>query len=286
VLKTAGKQGEIKKRITVTSNDPEKANLFLEIKGEIVVDVLVEPRNVGFRQLSKGVEATALLTVKVAEPDKIKVAELGVDDPRFEIKMTSGELATESKWEVKFKGTKELGSLQAKITVKYTAAGEPKTLEVPIRASVVGDLQYVRSIHFGKSPTTGFSAREVRLSSRSGKTVKIKKVEDPDGLLKIDVATPEGNPAVFKATVVAPDGDYSKPTQHVLKVRTNDPDEPVVEISYMISLRNEGRRALPKEFSGASPSPRFDAAVPRKAGAPNVPPAAGSTADQKPEDRP
>ena len=258
MLKTAGKQGELKKRITVSSNDPEKRNLILEIKVFITVDVMVEPRNVGFRQLGKGAAATELLTVTVTEPDKIKVAELAVDDPRFEAKMTSGDLATESKWEIKFKGSDTLGSFQAKMAIKYTAAGEPKTMEIPIRVSVVGDLQYVRSVHFGKSPTSGFSPREVRLSSRSGKTVKIKKVVDPDGLLKIDLVTPEGNPAVFKATVLSAEGDFSKPTQHVLKVHTGDPDEPIVEISYMISLRGEGRGALRKELPGSVPTLRLD----------------------------
>ena len=262
MLKTAGKQGEVKKRITVTSNDPENRNLSLEIKVFITVDVMVEPRNVGFRQLEKGAAATELLTVTVSEPDKFKVAELGVDDPRFEVKMTSGDLATESKWEVKFKGSDTLGSFQAKLTIKYTDAGAPKTMEVPIRVSVVGDLQYVRSIHFGKSPTTGFSPREVRLSSRSDKTVKIKKVDDPDGLVKIEIVTPEGNPAVFKATVISAEGDFSKPTQHMLKVHTGDPNEPIVEISYMITLRDESRSPLRREMQGAVPTLRLDGVVP------------------------
>jgi len=281
VLKTAGKQGEIKKRITVTSNDPNEKNLVLELQGVIVVDVLVEPRNVGFKQLGKGAEATEKLSVKVSEPDKIKVAEMVVDDPRFELKMTEGELAAESKWDVRFKGSNEIGSFQAKITVKYTSAGEPKTLEVPIRASVVGDLQYVKSVHFGKSPTTGFSEREVRLSSRSGKNVKIIKVEDPDGLLKIDVVTPVGNPAVFKASVMAKDGDYSKPTQHVLKVHTSDKDEPVVEISYMITIRNTGRNMFQKDLSGREPMPRLSGAAPKKGGDPQALPAAESVGEKQ-----
>jgi hypothetical protein len=283
VLKTAGKQGELKKRITVTSNDPENKNLVLEIKVNIVVDVMIEPRNIGFRQLSKGAEATEQLSVTVNEPDKIKVTALGVDDPRFELKMTSGDLAADSKWEVKFKGTDKLGSFQAKIELKYTAAGEPKTVEIPVRVSVVGDLQYVRSVHFGKSPKTGFSEREVRLSSRAGKNLKIKKVEDPDGLLKIEVTTPEGNPAVFKATVAAPEGDFSKPGSHVLKVHTNDPDEPIVEISYMITLRPMSRSNAARGERGLGALPRMDAIVqPNAAGKAG----GGSPADKAPEKQP
>ena len=282
MLKTAGKQGEIKKRITVTSNDPNNKNLVLEIQGVIVVDVLIEPRNVGFKQLSKGAEATEQLSVKVPEPDKIKVTEIVVDDPRFELKMTSGELAAESKWDVRFKGSDEIGSFQAKLIVKYTSAGEPKTIEVPVRVGVVGDLQYVKSVHFGKSPTTGFSEREVRLSSRSGKNVKITKVEDPDGLLKIDVVTPDGNPAVFKASVIAQDGDYSKPTQHVLKVRTNDKDEPIVEISYMITIRKSGRTPFQKDLSGRTPMPRFGGVAPKKGIEPKALPAAESGGEKQP----
>jgi hypothetical protein len=281
VLKTAGKQGSIKKRITVTSNDPNEKSLVLEISGEIIVDVLIEPRNVGFKQLSKGEAATEIMSVKVSEPDKIKLTEIVADDPRFELKMTSGELATESKWEVSFKGATEIGPIQAKIIAKYTADGKPDTIEVPVRASVVGDLQYVKSIHFGKSPTTGFSEREVRLSSRSGKDVKITKVEDPDGLLKIDLATPVGNPALFKASVLAPDGDYAKPKQHELKVHTTDKDEPVVTITYMITIRDGGRAPFQKGVTGREPMPRLEGALPMKGGEPNAPPG-GSALPTKP----
>ena len=280
MLKTQGKQGVLKKRITVTSNDPKTRNLTLEIKAEIMVDVMVEPRNVGFKQLGKGVAATELVTVKVPEPEKIKVTGLEVDDPRLEVKMASGDLATDSKWEVKFKGSDTLGSFQAKLTIKYTAADEAKTLEVPIRISVVGDLQYVRSVHFGKSPNAGFSEREVRLSSRSGQTVKIKKVEDADGLLKIDVVTPEGNPAVFKATVQDADADYTKPTQHVLKVHTSDKDEPIVEISYMISLRSPGRAGPGKDMRAPMLAPRLDGVVP------SAKKLDDSAAGQKPQEQP
>jgi hypothetical protein len=250
VLKTAGKQGELKKRITVTSNDPEKRNLTLEIKVTIVVDVMIEPRRVSFKQLDKGAEATELLNVTVSEPERIKVASMEVDDPRFELKLTSGELATESRWELKFKGSDKVESIEAKILVKYTAADKPETLEVPVRANVVGDLQFVKSIHFGKNPTTGFSEREVRLSSRSGRTVKITKTEDPDGLLKVDVTTPAGNPAVLKATVADPNADFPKPSEHFLKVHTDDKDQPVVEIKYMITNRAPGRGALPRGLAG------------------------------------
>jgi hypothetical protein len=285
VLKTAGKQGSVTKRITVTSNDPKTPSLVLEISVEITVDVLVEPRNVVFKQLDKGAEATELLSVKVAEPDKIKVTEIAVGDPLFELKMTAGDQATDSKWELKFKGSKKLGTFQAKLAIKYTAADAPQTLEVPIRASVVGDLQYVRSIHFGKSATGVFSEREVRFSSRSGKTVKIKKVEDPDGLLKIDVATPTGNPAVLKATVLSAEGDYSKPTQHVLKVYTSDPDEPIAEVSYMISLRGTGRVPFQKGLD-ALPIIKDPSAIKRGASNATPPPAPGSNAPQKPSDKP
>jgi hypothetical protein len=271
VLKTAGKQGSIKKRITVTSNDPNEKNLILEIQGEITVDVMLEPRNLSFKQLSKGEEATAIFSLKVSEPDKNKVTEVAADDPRFELKMTTGDLTSESKWEIKFKGAAEIGSVQAKLVVKYTSAGEPKTLDVPLRATVIGDLQYVRSIHFGKSPTNGFTEREVRFTSRSGKDVKITKVEDPDGLLKIDLVTPQGNPAVFKANVASPDGDYTKPTQHTLKVHTNDKDEPIVEISYMITIRKSGRAGLPKGMADRAPGMRPGNVLPKKGGAPNAP---------------
>lgn len=260
----------------MTSNDEAQKNLILEIKGEILVDVMVEPRSLSFRQLAKGQEATVVFTVKAGEPERIKIGALKLDDPRFELKMVSGDLAAESKWELKFKGAAEIGSIQAKIVVEYAAEG-PQTYEIPIHASVVGDLQYVRSLHFGKSKTGEFRERELRLSSRSGKNVKILKVEDPDGLLKIDLATAEGNPAVIKAQVADPGKDYSKPDQHTLKVTTNSADEPVVEVGYIISDRVRG----PAEMTKGGMGPLLDGRLRDRAAAAGSP--AAATPEQKPE---
>jgi hypothetical protein len=241
VLKTKGRAGKTKKRITVISNDPEHPSLFLNFEGEILVDVMVKPRHISFGQLGKKEQATREVTFDVAEPDKVKITGVEIEDEHFTVRKKSGDEKT-STWEVEFVGAKEIGRFNTKIMVALEGSDVEK-LEVPVRAGVVGDLRYSRSLYFSKREGE-FPSREVVFTTRSGKPVELKKVEDPDGKLKLTIDTPKGKKAVIKAEVADPTAKYEKPARHSFKVHTSDPDEPIVEIRYTITDRS-GRRRPP-----------------------------------------
>jgi len=235
VLRTKGRSGTTKKRITVMSNDPETPNLSLEISGEIIVDVAVKPRHLSFGQVGKGESVSREFELKVNEPDKVKIVEVTVSDEKFALKRIEGEPSGDSKYSIELTDTKTIGRVTGKVLIKLEGS-DNASIEVPIRATVVGDLRYSRSVYFNKRDGE-FPEREVVFSRRSGKPVTVKNAEDPDGHLKVRVATPKGEKAIIKVTVKDPEQDYKKPVRGKLKVGVQDADEPVVEIRYTITDR-------------------------------------------------
>jgi hypothetical protein len=239
VLRTKGRSGVTKKRITVMSNDPETPNLSLELSGEIVVDVAVKPRHLSFGQVGKGETAVREFELTVNEPDKVKIVEVTVSDEQLVLERVSGEPSGNSKYSIKLTDTKAIGRVTGKVIVKLEGS-ENDTIEVPIRATVVGDLRYSRSVYFNKREGE-FPERDIVFTRRSGKDVLIKGAEDPDGHLKLEVTTAKGDKATVKASVADPSKDYTKPTRGVLQVKVQDPDEPVVEIRYTVTDRPRSR---------------------------------------------
>ena len=204
------------------------------------MDVEVTPRHLSFGQLGKNEKATREFKITVREPDKVKVVEVKADDDRFVLKKIDGVLESNSTWEITFKGTRKVGRVMGNIEVRFTGS-DVESAKVPARVNVVGNLQYTRSLYFHREGD-GYVEREIVFSSRSGKNVHVKKVEDPDGLLEIDISVPRGKKVVVKTKVADPKGDYSKPSRHALKVFTGDPDESEVDIRYTISNRLPGRQ--------------------------------------------
>jgi hypothetical protein len=235
VLRTKGRSGKTKKRITVMSNDPVNPNLSLELVGEIVVDVSVKPRHLSFGQIGKGETVTREFELTVNEPEKVKITEVTVSDERFVLQRISGEASGNSKYSVKLTNTKTIGRVSGQVIIKLEGS-ESEKVEVPVRASVVGDLRYSRSVYFNKRDGE-FPEREIVFTRRSGKPVHIKKAEDPEGHLKLEIKVANDKKAIVVATVAKPENDYSKPLRNALKIHVADKDEPVVELRYTITDR-------------------------------------------------
>ncbi|MCP4676929.1 MAG: DUF1573 domain-containing protein [Deltaproteobacteria bacterium] len=250
VLRTKGRSGPLKKKITVFSNDPDSPKFMLNLHGEIVVDVEVKPRAITFGQLGKGEKSFREFTTKVTEPHKNKIVSVAIDEEHFKINKKSGKQETGAKYEIQFLGSKELGRISSKILITYEEIGAsseagPKTttIETPVRVNTVGNLRYSKNLYFLKR-NDKFKSREIVLTTRSGDPIKIKGVTDPDKQLKLEVIEPEGQRVMVRAEVAKPDASYPKPSRHTLQIKTTDKDEPVVEIGYTISEKRPGPKRL------------------------------------------
>jgi hypothetical protein len=241
-LRTKGRSGKIKKGITVESNDPTNPKIKLTLEGEIVVDVAVTPRTITFGQLGKGETAVKNFAIKVTEPDKIKITSVKIEDEMFELVHKSGNPAGDSEYEVKFKGAKELTRISSRINIAFEGS-DVKSMEVPVRVNIVGNLRYSKDIYFHKRGDT-FEPREITINTRSGKPIKIIGVSDPDNKLKTKIIEQEGQTVKVLAEVADATANYDAPDRHKLIIKTTDKDEPEAEISYTISSHARTNRGM------------------------------------------
>jgi len=109
-------------------------------------------------------------------------------------------------------------------------------VSLPVSVMVVGDLVYPKSITLSKRDGK-FSNREITITSRSKKNVKIKKVEDPSGKLKLTVKTSSGKAAVINAEVADTNVEYKEPFRSSFKIYTTSQNEPVLDIKFFIMDR-------------------------------------------------
>lgn len=248
-MRTKGRSGKLKKSITVESNDPANPKLKLAIQGEVTVDVEVTPRNLTFGQVAKNETMTKTFNIKVTEPDKVKIVSVKLEDEKFELTHKSGDPAGDSEYEVKFKGATELDRISSRITITFDGS-DTKSIEVPVRVNVVGNLRYSKDIYFFKRGDA-YEPREITLNTRSGKPVKILGVSDPDNLLKTKIVEAEGQTVKIMAEIADPAQKFDPPQKHQLVIKTNDKDEPEVKIGYSVSTRaraDRGGRGMAKPF--------------------------------------
>ncbi len=223
------------------SNDPETPMLALMLEGEVLVDVKTDPRYLNFGQLQKGEKATRELALDVVEPDKVKITGVKLErGEEFEIKRISGDAAGDSEYEVSFGGGGRVGRVVGSVVVSIDGS-EVDEVRIPIRAQIVSDLRYRRSVYLVKRDG-GFEPREIEFVSRSGKNVKLEEVEDESGRLELKIEKRDGGKkGVVIASVADPDADYSRPVRGSFEVHTGDGDESVVQIRYTIAERRAHR---------------------------------------------
>jgi len=283
VFKSKGRTGRQKKQITVLSNDPVNPQLVLILEGEVVQDVKVEPRVVSFLSLTRGQTAERIVKALPRDPAQVRlggVKVLGPDektpDPRFTARILKTDPATgAAEIEVAFLGTGDKGRSAATLFIEYTAPDGPGQVGVALRLDIVGDLEWTRSLYFVRSATDGFAKREITISSRTGKPFEVLGAEDPEQRLRIGKPTRKNGQVVIPVEIARPDEKVAQPVQKKIIVRTSDPDDPEIKVSYVISEGRPGGRmpaSLPRivtpQLEGAAGAP--SAKPPASAGRPDT----------------
>jgi hypothetical protein len=241
-LRPKGQHTEITKNIIVLSNDPEQPRFTLTMKGSLLVDVIAEPVTLMLRDLAPGKPGTESFSLLLTEGSTATVESIRIEDTELfsirEIETAPGALAT---YEVGFEGRKEVGASTTSIIVATTGENTPE-LKIPVHATVAFNLRYPK--RFGFTRRDGKPLEQtVRITTRRGDAPKLGKVEDPDGLLDIEVLEPEGPTTSIRVRV-----REDEPTKqddgapHRLIVHTDDPDEPRLELEYRVTAAVAARQ--------------------------------------------
>ncbi len=78
-----GRKGNQQKSITVESNDPDTPRLTLCLKGEIVIEVALDPRYLNFRQVHKDSVSTQRVALVSLRPD-VRITDVRSDTAAYE----------------------------------------------------------------------------------------------------------------------------------------------------------------------------------------------------------
>ena len=230
-LHPKGGQTVISKNVVVFSNDPEQPRFNLTMQGTLLVDMVAVPPSVPMVNLAPGEQGKATVSVERSKDSTASVKSVRVEDTkRFSIREIETQVGALATYEVRFAGG-DVGTFSTKVIIETTGEHTPR-LTIPVRASAVYNLSYPKRVTLVRRGDGPFE-QTLRISTRRGDPPKIKKVEDPDGLLDIEVLEPDG-PTVsvrlrLRENATAKVDDRAA---HELVVHTNDKDEPKVAIEY------------------------------------------------------
>jgi hypothetical protein len=222
----------------VHSDDPVQPQFTLTMKGSLLVDVAASPAAVTMRDVKVGAQATQAFELKLSETTTAKIVSVTLEDPKhFELRRTAGEAEGNSTYEVKFRGAKQVGMISTKIRVITTGESTPEFV-IPVSANVVLNLRYQKTLRFTRREGQ-LQGRMLRISAREGDAPKLKKLQDRDGLLEIEVLEARGamasvRVAVDEAKYAALD-EKARIGSHELIISTSDRDEPRLVIEYSIA---------------------------------------------------
>ncbi len=247
-LTPKGNHPEISKKIVVETNDPDEPRFTLTMQGKLSWDLVADPAIVAIRDLPLNTPGTATFALKLAEDTTAKIQSVTIVDPdKFELRRVDGTADGNATYEVRYEGRDSIGTDSTRIVVKTTGENTPE-LFVAVQASAALNLRYANKVRFSYRDGE-LQERVVRITARQGDAPKIKKVEDPDGLLEIEVLEPQGQMAnvrlVVKQDKLAALGTDARSGMHPLIVHTSDKQEPKLELQYSVAPAPKGPAAKP-----------------------------------------
>jgi Protein of unknown function (DUF1573) len=231
---TIGRSGAVEKRFTVISDDSNKRDLELVLKGEILVSITATPRVVSFGQLMGGGNASKELLLTLSDPEKEQIYSIVSENELFTVEKLDGDSAAESRYLVGFKGTKTPGRLMTNLVVHLASDTKSPAIKVPIRVTVLGQLRYSRNIFLGRK-NGKIAPRDIVISARSGKPIKITKIEAPKEDLKLEKIEGQGNRVILRASVFDSSKSFTPSHKGVITIGIDGSEESSVTIEYIIS---------------------------------------------------
>lgn len=240
-LRPKGSHREISKNIVVFSNDPAQPQMTLTMKGKLLVDVVALPPAISLLNLGRGEAGTQTFSVQRGEDSDASVKSVRLEDTdQFSIREVDPAPDSLATYEVRFEGRDDIGTSHTNVVVETTGEHTPQ-LKIAVRANVAANLIYPKRVAIMRREGQPLE-RTIRISSRRGDPPKIGKIEDPDGLLDIDVLEPE--PTSVSLRLRVRDGEtVDDAGVHPLRLHTNDPEQPKLELTYEVRTSADRRRS-------------------------------------------
>lgn len=270
-------EGPFSKKVTVTTNDPEKKAVEVSLVGSVHTPVRWNPTFLSVDSVNpkKGFEKTISLLADEGLKLEVKSATvLGgktMDQPTQLFDVTRGETkVVEGKdqidFVIKLKPEAKPQKVTEQLLVITNLAGRD-SLRVPIRGELVGRLGF--SVQFGAIPLAEPGAETVRdldIIAKDG-TFKVLKAEVADSPVKVEIVpAADGMKTTIRLRYVGEEAGTNG--IRTLRVETDDADQKFLEIPvrYQTSASGQAAKAA-AEGKGGKAKAAKGAEAPKAAGA-------------------
>ncbi|MBI5307363.1 MAG: DUF1573 domain-containing protein [Planctomycetes bacterium] len=175
--------GKVSKTVTVNSNDPETPTYKLTISGDIIEEVVVNPRRINFGTRRKGDSVTKTLEIKTLPGLNTQVTKVESPSPYITISKEKDGADGSCVYQITFNNYDYIGSYSGIVFV-YTTSARQERIDVPFSGDAIGDLTfYPEVVSFGNIKQKLESKRTVIINLVNS-DVKIEKVEAHPDFIK------------------------------------------------------------------------------------------------------
>jgi len=237
---SGARQGRNEKTIAVHSNDTARPLVQLKIHGDIKKLVEITPSHVvSLGTITLGEVAEGTFEVIPLVDDRMSIKKLGYNDKLLSVsyeEITKETGAAGYLFKVKLKQGLPIGRVYETITLE-TDLARKKAIEVKVTANVMGKIRsYPPRLTFSGVRPGQAERREFTLKRTDGKLLEVQKIlADREEVVAEVVGGPAGSVVLINvsANFVSSDPKLAR-MMGTIKVYTNDPDQPVVDVLYSV----------------------------------------------------
>ncbi len=235
VFNLKGKQGIQSKKITVMSNDPETPNYILEIKGNSVATISLEPTLLNLGRIVDNDAHSQLVTVRsTKEGHTFKIEKIVVpEDAQFTAEVEEVEPGKEYRITATTQPGLVAGMLNGRITV-MTDDPSRKMLSISVYGHVIGALQLrpdVVTIRANADVDAPRATQYLQVLPGRAKSFELLDVIAPIPDMKAELIKRKDNDYHIKLSEMPVDNSLK---DKELIVTTNLPDRPEIRIPFRV----------------------------------------------------
>ncbi len=231
---TQSYKGDVKKQVTVYSNDQDTPKYKLTISGNVAEEVVVKPKRVDFSKVPYGKGFEKKVLVKSGTDLKLKIKKVETSNPNVEVSFKKEKGSNDYFVNVAIKKDTDFGRINGNLFI-YTNSKNQKKVIVPFYGEVIGDFSvYPPSVSCGiitkrremVFPVFAISYKE---------DVVVERVEIDPTIFDTDIAetkikSKKSKKSTFKISVILKKDAPVGKIDESLKIYTNSKVQPLIEI--------------------------------------------------------
>jgi len=245
-----GQDGDTKKKVTVTTNDPETRHTEVLVTANVHRPVRWEPRTVHLANVGYNDEYEQKVALQVDAKLNVDVKEAFVTEGygqeakpsnRFTVevgeKRSTGE-RDEYDLKLKLVPGQAPGMIKESLNIVTNLPAQQETLRVPVNGETIGRIRVSPKFAALRIAEPGEEVvRDVVVAASDG-TLKVIKAEVPNSPVEVEVIPESGQQTLLRLKYVGEEPGANGVRQ--LRIETDDPTQSVIEVSVRY-----GTRAVP-----------------------------------------